>query len=73
MPETDIDHLLQAPEPEEEALMKKAELRLQQNDAEQAILYYNKVKTQNPLLGKAYVGLSTAYSVNRQLDRAWRP
>lgn len=68
--ETDIDHLLQAPEPEEEALMKKAELRLQQNDAEQAILYYNKVKTQNPLLGKAYVGLSTAYSVNRQLDRA---
>lgn len=68
--EADIDHLLQAPEPEEEALMKKAGLRLQQHDAEQAIAYYNKVKTQNPLMGEAYVGLSTAYSVNRQLDLA---
>lgn len=68
--EADIDHLLQSPEPNEEVMMQKAGLRLQQNDAEQAILYYNKVKTQNPLMGEAYVGLSTAYSVNRQLDRA---
>ena len=35
-----------------------------------AITYYNKVKTQNPLMGEAYVGLSTAYAANRQLDRA---
>lgn len=68
--EKDIDYLLQAPEPEEEALLKKAELRLQQNDMEQAILYYNKVKTQFPLTGEAYVGLSTAYSANRQLNLA---
>lgn len=68
--EADIDFLLQTPEPEEEALMKKAELRLRQNDAEQAIIYYNKVKTQNPLMREAYVGLSTAYSANRQLDLA---
>ena len=71
--EADIDHLLEdekaQPAPEE-AVMLKAALRLQQGDAPTAITYYNKVKTQNPLMGKAYVGLSTAYAANRQLDRA---
>ena len=52
------------------AVMLKAALRLQQGDAPTAITYYNKVKTQNPLMGEAYVGLSTAYAANRQLDRA---
>lgn len=68
--EEDIDRLLQEAEPEEEALMKKAELRLMQGDAEQAAVYYNKVKTQNPLSGEAYVGLSRAYSAGRRLDLA---
>ena len=71
--EADIDHLLEdekaQPAPEE-AVMLKAALRLQQGDAPTAIIYYNKVKTQNPLMGEAYVGLSTAYAANRQLDRA---
>ena len=71
--EADIDHLLEdekaQPAPEE-AVMLKATLRLQQGDAPTAITYYNKVKTQNPLMGEAYVGLSTAYAANRQLDRA---
>ena len=71
--EADIDHLLENDGAEQapgEAMMLKAELRLQQGDAPTAITYYNKVKTQNPLMGKAYVGLSTAYAANRQLDRA---
>ena len=63
------EHLTEQPAPEE-AVMLKAALRLQQGDAPTAITYYNKVKTQNPLMGKAYVGLSTAYAANRQLDRA---
>ena len=71
--EADIDHLLEdekAQPASEEAVMLKAALRLQQGDAPMAITYYNKVKTQNPLMGEAYVGLSTAYAANRQLDRA---
>lgn len=71
--EADIDHLLEDEEAQsapEEAVMLKATLRLQQGDAPTAITYYNKVKTQNPLMGEAYVGLSTAYAANRQLDRA---
>ena len=71
--EADIDHLLEdekAQPASEEAVMLKAALRLQQGDAPTAITYYNKVKTQNPLMGEAYVGLSTAYAANRQLDRA---
>ena len=71
--EADIDHLLESEEARpapEEAVMLKAALRLQQGDAPTAITYYNKVKTQNPLMGEAYVGLSTAYAANRQLDRA---
>lgn len=71
--EKDIDMLLQPQEgatPSEEALLRKAGLRLQQNDPEQAIAYYNKVKEQNPLMGEAYVGLSMAYAANRQLDRS---
>ena len=60
--EADIDHLLESEEARpapEEAVMLKAALRLQQGDAPTAITYYNKVKTQNPLMGEAYVGLST--------------
>ena len=71
--EADIDHLLESEEARpapEEAVMLKAALRLQQGDAPTAITYYNKVKTQNPLMGEAYVGLSTAYAANRRLDRA---
>lgn len=66
--EADIDHLLESEEARpapEEAVMLKAALRLQQGDAPTAITYYNKVKTQNPLMGEAYVGLSTAYAANR--------
>lgn len=70
--EDDADCLLQEPEADEaeDALLLKAGLRLQQNDAEQAILYYNKVKTQNPLLGEAYTGLSAACCAAGQPQRA---
>lgn len=68
--EKDIDSLLLADEEDEDAMMKKAELRLMLDDAEGAALYYNKVKTLNPLSGEAYVGLSKAYSAGRKLDLA---
>ncbi len=71
--EADIDHLLESPDaqpPSEEAMMMKAALRLRQGDAPAAITYYNKVRTENPLMGEAYVGLSAAYAANRQLDKA---
>ncbi len=71
--EADIDHLLEnegAQPASEETLMLKAALRLQQGDAPAAIAYYDKAKTQNPLMGEAYVGLSAAYAADRQLDRA---
>ncbi len=73
--ETDIDHLLAVLDAEqdsmtEEAVMMKAALRLQQGDTDIAIAYYNKVKTQNPLMREAYTGLATAYTAGRQLDKA---
>ena len=69
--EADIDRILPATEnPPEEALLRKAALRLAQGDAESAILYYNKVKEQHPRQGNAYIGLSTAYTATHRLDLA---
>lgn len=65
--EADIDHLLEdekaQPAPEE-AVMLKAALRLQQGDAPTAITYYNKVKTQNPLMGRGI--RRTQHGIRRQ-------
>lgn len=68
--EADIDHLLLSPEPNEDVMIQKADLRLQQEDIETAILYYNKVREQNPMMEDAYVKLSYAYSINQKLDAA---
>ena len=69
--EADIDRILPATEDSpEEALLRKAALRLAQGDAESAILYYNKVKEQHPRQGNAYIGLSTAYTATHRLDLA---
>lgn len=68
--EEDADYLLTHFEPAEESLMLKADLCIRRNDLAEAITYYNKVKTLNPLLGEAYVKLSQAYSENHQLDQS---
>lgn len=68
--EADIDHLLLSPEPDEDVMMQKADLRLQQGDMETAITYYNKVKEQNPMMEDAYVKLSYTYSIAQKLDVA---
>ena len=68
--ETDIDRLLTATIDAEDVLLCKADLRLAQGDADAAVLYYNKVREANPFQGKAYIGLSTAYTATRRLDLA---
>lgn len=68
--EADIDFVLQHSDENEEAMMLKAKVCLQKGQTTEAINYYDKVKTFNPLLPDAYIGLSTAYSVNHQLDQS---
>lgn len=68
--EIDADYLLTAFDPTEEALLLKAKICLQTGSIETAILYYNKVISHNPFNEEAYIGLSNAYTINHQTDRA---
>lgn len=68
--EEDADYLLANFPITEEYYILKADLRLKQEDAPQAITYYNKVKEHNAFHQQAYIGLSEAYVANRQLDLA---
>lgn len=66
--EESLAPLLQDEEPAEEVLIRKANLCLRQKETDTAITYYNKAIATNPLFKEAYIGLSTAYSINHQLD-----
>ena len=68
--EDTLDDILACEHPAEEILMKKAHLCLRNQKYEEAITYYNQVKETNPMIKGAYIGLSTAYSFNHQLDKA---
>lgn len=68
--EIDADYLLTAFDPTEETLLLKAKICLQTGSIETAILYYNKVISHNPFNEEAYIGLSNAYTINHQTDRA---
>lgn len=66
--EADIDFVLQHSNENEEAMMIKADINMKKGQLTEAIEYYEKVKSLNPLLPEAYIGLSTAYAANHQLD-----
>lgn len=68
--EADVDYLLTAFDPTEEAMLLKAKVCLQTGSIENAILYYNKVRNHNPFNEEAYIGLSNAYTINHQADLA---
>lgn len=68
--EETLDDILNSEQPSEEILMKKAQLCMKNKKFEEAIIYYNKVKETNPMIKSAYIGLSTAYSLTHQLDKA---
>lgn len=66
--EESLEPMMEKEDTPEEIMIRKANLCLKQGKTEEAITYYNKVKEKNPMYRPAYIGLSTAYSINKQLD-----
>ena len=66
--EESLEPMMEKKDTPEEIMIRKANLCLKQGKTEEAITYYNKVKEKNPMYRPAYIGLSTAYSINKQLD-----